>query len=140
MAKAAAASTKLRPLGDRVVVLPTPREEMTKSGIVLPDTAQEKPQEAEVVSLGTGGKDDNGKDIEFTVKAGDKVHFGEVELDVLHCPGHTPGHIVFFHEGGFLCLPSRLQRLVGHTARAQRAENGRSLRFVGAGACGRSRA
>jgi chaperonin GroES len=48
-------------------------EEVSAGGIVLPDTAQEKPQEAEVVSLGTGGKDDNGNDIEFTVKAGDKV-------------------------------------------------------------------
>ena len=48
-------------------------EEVSAGGIVLPDTAQEKPQEAEVVSLGTGGKDENGNDIEFSVKAGDKV-------------------------------------------------------------------
>ena len=46
---------------------------MSAGGIVLPDTAQEKPQEAEVVSLGTGGKDDNGNDIQFDVKVGDKV-------------------------------------------------------------------
>lgn len=48
-------------------------EEVSAGGIVLPDSAKEKPQEAEVVSLGTGGKDDNGNDITFTVKAGDKV-------------------------------------------------------------------
>ena len=48
-------------------------EEMSAGGIVLPDTAKEKPQEAEIISLGTGGKDENGKDIEFSVKAGDKV-------------------------------------------------------------------
>src|SRR4051794_35297135 len=49
---ATAASTKLRPLGDRVVITPTPREEMTKSGIVLPDTAKEKPQEGTVLAVG----------------------------------------------------------------------------------------
>ena len=48
-------------------------DEVSAGGIVLPDSAKEKPQEAEVVSLGTGGKDDNGNDISFTVKAGDKV-------------------------------------------------------------------
>ena len=48
-------------------------EEVTAGGIVLPDSAKEKPQEAEIVSLGTGGKDDNGNDITFTVKVGDKV-------------------------------------------------------------------
>lgn len=48
-------------------------EEVSAGGIVLPDSAKEKPQEAEVVSLGTGGKDDNGNDITFTVKVGDKV-------------------------------------------------------------------
>jgi len=48
-------------------------EEVSAGGIVLPDSAQEKPQEAEVVSLGTGGKDENGNDITFTVNAGDKV-------------------------------------------------------------------
>ena len=52
MATATASKTKLRPLGDRVVIEPTPREEMTKSGIVLPDTAKEKPQEGEVLAVG----------------------------------------------------------------------------------------
>ena len=63
----------IKPLGQRVLVKRLDAEEVSAGGIVLPDTAQEKPQEAEVVSLGTGGKDENGNDIEFTVKAGDKV-------------------------------------------------------------------
>ncbi len=63
----------IKPLGQRVLVKRLEAEEVSAGGIVLPDTAQEKPQEAEVVTLGTGGKDDNGNEIEFSVKAGDKV-------------------------------------------------------------------
>ncbi len=63
----------IQPLGQRVLVKRLAAEEVSAGGIVLPDTAKEKPQEAEVVALGTGGKDDNGKDIAFSVKAGDKV-------------------------------------------------------------------
>ena len=63
----------IKPLGQRVLVKRLEAEEVSAGGIVLPDTAQEKPQEAEVVTLGTGGKDENGNDIEFAVKAGDKV-------------------------------------------------------------------
>jgi chaperonin GroES len=63
----------IKPLGQRVLVKRLDAEEVSAGGIVLPDTAQEKPQEAQVVSLGTGGKDENGNDIEFSVKAGDKV-------------------------------------------------------------------
>ncbi|MEM9479779.1 MAG: co-chaperone GroES [Verrucomicrobiota bacterium] len=66
-------ASKLKPLGPRVLVKRLDEEEVSAGGIILPDTAKEKPQEAEVVSLGTGGKDDNGNDFEFTVKAGDKV-------------------------------------------------------------------
>ena len=75
----------IQPLGQRVLVKRTDAEETTAGGIVLPDSAQEKPQEAEVVSLGTGGKDDNGNDIEFTVKVGDKVlisKYGGTEVKV----------------------------------------------------------
>ena len=75
----------IQPLGQRVLVKRTDAEETTAGGIVLPDSAQEKPQEAEVVSLGTGGKDDNGNDIEFTVKAGDKVlisKYGGTEVKI----------------------------------------------------------
>jgi len=63
----------IKPLGQRVLVKRIDAEETTAGGIVVPDTAKEKPQEALVVSLGTGGKDDKGNDIEFTVKVGDKV-------------------------------------------------------------------
>lgn len=63
----------IQPLGQRVLVKRLEAEEVSSGGIVLPDTAKEKPQEAEVVALGTGGKDDNGDPIEFTVKVGDKV-------------------------------------------------------------------
>ena len=63
----------IKPLGARVLVKRLEAEEVTAGGIVLPDSAKEKPQEAEIVSLGTGGKDDNGNDITFTVKVGDKV-------------------------------------------------------------------
>ncbi len=63
----------IKPLGARVLVKRLDAEEVSAGGIVLPDSAKEKPQEAEVVSLGTGGKDENGNDISFTVKVGDKV-------------------------------------------------------------------
>ena len=76
MAKAAVA-TKLRPLGDRVVIKPTEREEMTKSGIVLPDTAKEKPQEGTVLAVGPGAFDNDGKRIAVDVKKGDKVLYAK---------------------------------------------------------------
>ena len=77
MAKAAATSTKLRPLGDRVVVKPTPREEMTKSGIVLPDTVKEKPQEGTVVAVGPGRILEDGKREAMDIKKGDKVLYAK---------------------------------------------------------------
>jgi chaperonin GroES len=64
---------KITPLGDRVLVKSIDEEEQVKGGIVIPDSAKEKPQEAEIVALGTGKKDDNGKAIEFEVKVGDRV-------------------------------------------------------------------
>jgi len=67
------AKSKVKPLGQRVLVKRTEAEEISAGGIVLPDSAKEKPQEAEVISLGTGGRDDNGKKIEFSVAEGDKV-------------------------------------------------------------------
>jgi chaperonin GroES len=77
LAKATASATKLRPLGDRVVIQPTPREEMTKSGIVLPDTAQEKPQEGTIVAVGPGKILDDGKREAMDVKKGDKVLYAK---------------------------------------------------------------
>ncbi len=79
MAKATATATakKLRPLGDRVVIEPIPREEMTKSGIVLPDTAKEKPQEGKVIAVGPGKILDDGKRESIDVKTGDKVLYAK---------------------------------------------------------------
>ncbi len=77
MATATASSTKLRPLGDRVVVKPTPREEVTKSGIVLPDTAKEKPQEGKVLAIGPGAIQDDGKRGPMDVKEGDTVLYAK---------------------------------------------------------------
>ena len=80
MAKATenkATERKLRPLGDRVVIKPTAREDMTKSGIVLPDTAKEKPQEGSVLAVGPGRILDDGKREPVDVKVGDKVIYGK---------------------------------------------------------------
>jgi chaperonin GroES len=77
LATATASATKLRPLGDRVVIHPTPREEMTKSGIVLPDTAKEKPQEGSVLAVGPGRILDDGKRESIDVKVGDKVLYAK---------------------------------------------------------------
>ena len=74
---ATAIATKLRPLGDRVVIQPTPREEMTKSGIVLPDTAKEKPQEGKILAAGPGRIADDGTREPMDVKEGDKVLYAK---------------------------------------------------------------
>ncbi|NOZ92276.1 co-chaperone GroES [bacterium 3DAC] len=68
---------KLRPLGDRIVVKPLEKEVKTKSGILIPDTAKEKPQEGEVVAVGKGKLLDNGQRAEMEVKVGDKVIFSK---------------------------------------------------------------
>ena len=75
-----------RPLGDRVLVKRVEEEEKTKGGIIIPDTAKEKPQEGEVVAVGPGARDDNGKLQPLDVKAGDRILFGkwsgtEVKID-----------------------------------------------------------
>jgi chaperonin GroES len=70
-------SITLKPLGDRVVVKPKPKDEMTKTGLVLPDTASEKPQEGSVLSVGPGRMLDTGKRIEMDVKVGDAVLFAK---------------------------------------------------------------
>lgn len=66
-------SNTIQPLGDRVLVKRIEEKEQSRGGIIIPDSAKEKPQEAEVVALGTGKKDDSGKAQEFNVKAGDRV-------------------------------------------------------------------
>ncbi|PJI88438.1 co-chaperone GroES [Sphingomonas koreensis] len=75
-----------RPLHDRVVVRRIEAEEKTSGGIIIPDTAKEKPQEGEVVAVGPGSRDDKGTLVELSVKAGDRVLFGkwsgtEVKID-----------------------------------------------------------
>ena len=77
---------KFRPLGDRVVVRRIKEDQKTAGGIIIPDTVQEKPQEGEVISVGPGAPDNNGKLVPTTVKAGDYVLFGkwsgtEVKID-----------------------------------------------------------
>jgi chaperonin GroES len=76
-ALATATATKLRPLGDRVVIQPTPREEMTKSGIVLPDTAKEKPQEGKILAAGPGRLTEEGTREPMDVKEGDTVLYAK---------------------------------------------------------------
>ena len=72
-----AVASKLQPLGDRVVVKPAGKEEMTKSGLVLPDTAKEKPQRGTIIAAGQGRRDDDGDRIEMDVKVGDEVLFAK---------------------------------------------------------------
>lgn len=67
----------MQPLGDRVVIRPLSEEEVSKGGIILPDTAKEKPQRGEVVAVGPGRLDDNGKRVAMEVKKGDKVLYGK---------------------------------------------------------------
>lgn len=66
---------KLNPIGDRVVVKPTAKEEVTKSGIVIPDTAKEKPQEGTVIAVGSGRQLDNGDRAAMSVREGDRILF-----------------------------------------------------------------
>ena len=80
------AKTKFRPLHDRVVVKRIDAEEKTKGGIIIPDTAKEKPQEGEVIAAGPGARDESGKIVPLDVKAGDRILFGkwsgtEVRID-----------------------------------------------------------
>ncbi|TMI99984.1 MAG: co-chaperone GroES [Alphaproteobacteria bacterium] len=80
------AKSRFRPLHDRVVVRRIEADEKTKGGIIIPDTAKEKPSEGEIIAVGPGGRDENGKLIPMDLKAGDRVLFGkwsgnEVKLD-----------------------------------------------------------
>ena len=80
------AKSKFRPLHDRVVVRRVESEEKTKGGIIIPDTAKEKPQEGEIIAVGSGARDEAGKLVPLDVKAGDRILFGkwsgtEVKID-----------------------------------------------------------
>jgi chaperonin GroES len=76
---------KIKPLGDRVLVEPLEAAETTKGGIIIPDSAKEKPQEGKVVAVGTGKRDEDGKIIPFNVKKGDRVlmpKYGGTEVKI----------------------------------------------------------
>ena len=80
-------STKVnvKPLGDRVLLKHAEEDEQVRDGIIIPDSAKEKPQEAEVIALGTGGKDGDGNAVEFNVKVGDRVltsKYGGTEVKI----------------------------------------------------------
>jgi chaperonin GroES len=86
MATATKSKTKLSPLGDRLVIKPVVQEEVLASGIVIPDTAKEKPQQGEVLAAGPGRLDDGGKRIPMDVKVGDRVLYAkysgqEIKID-----------------------------------------------------------
>ena len=79
-------AAKIKPLGDRVLVKPEEEEEQIKGGIIIPDTAKEKPQRGKIVAVGDGKTDDSGKKVKLSVKKGDHVLYGkysgtEVRLD-----------------------------------------------------------
>src|SRR6202162_1661538 len=79
------ATVNVRPLGDRVLVQPVEEQEVKKGGIIIPDTAKEKPQEGKVIALGTGKRDEDGKLIPFEVKKGDRVlisKYGGTEIKI----------------------------------------------------------
>jgi chaperonin GroES len=83
---ATATKTKLRPLHDRILIKRVEEEEVRRGGIIIPDTAKEKPQEGKVIAVGTGKVTDEGKKIPLDVKAGDRILFGkysgsEVKID-----------------------------------------------------------
>ncbi len=86
MAKATKSKTKLVPLGDRLVIKAVVQEEVLASGIVIPDTAKEKPQQGEILAAGPGRLDDNGKRVPMEVKVGDRVLYAkysgqEIKID-----------------------------------------------------------
>src|SRR5246500_3109871 len=75
----------VKPIGDRILVEPVEEKEVKKGGIIIPDTAKEKPMESLVVALGTGKTDDNGKKVPFEVKKGDRVlvsKYGGTEIKI----------------------------------------------------------
>ncbi len=81
-----ASKLKLKPLGGRVIVEPTEQEEMTAGGIILPETAKEKPQEGKILAAGPGDRDEDGERIPMEVKVGDRVLYAkysgtEVKMD-----------------------------------------------------------
>jgi chaperonin GroES len=87
---------KIRPLGDRVLVQRLKEEDRTKGGIIIPDTAKEKPQEAKVVAVGKGKVNDDGRLIPTEVKAGDKILFGKYSGSEVNIDGEE--HLIMREE------------------------------------------
>ena len=92
---------KIRPLNDRVIVKRVEEEQKTAGGIIIPDTAKEKPQEGEVVAVGPGKRDDDGKRIALEIKAGDRILFGKYAGNEIKIDGEE--HI-FLREDDILAI------------------------------------
>ena len=88
----------IQPLGDRVLVKPLEKEEKTKGGIVLPDTAKEKPQEGKVVAVGSGRVLENGKTLPLEVKKGDKILFGKYSGTEVKVEEEEEEHLIMREE------------------------------------------
>ena len=94
---------KIEPLGDRVVIKPIPKEEVSKGGIVLPDTAKEKPQEGKVIAVGPGRLTEEGNRIAMEVKKGDKVLYSKYAGSEFKLDGEE---VIIMREGDILAKMS----------------------------------
>ena len=94
---------KIEPLGDRVVIKPTPKEEVSKGGIVLPDTAKEKPQEGKIIAVGPGRLTEEGNRIAMDVKKGDKVIYSKYAGTEFKLDGDE---LIIMREGDILAKTS----------------------------------
>ncbi len=94
-------SLNLKPLGDRIVVEPLEQEEMTASGIVLPETAKEKPQKGSVLATGPGARDDQGRRIPMDVQVGDVILFAKYAGTEIKLDGKK---LLIFKEGDVLAI------------------------------------
>jgi chaperonin GroES len=94
---------KIEPLGDRVVIRPTPKEEVSKGGIVLPDTAKEKPQEGKIIAVGPGRLTEEGNRIAMEVKKGDKVLYSKYAGTEFKLDGEE---LIIMREGDILAKMS----------------------------------
>ena len=94
---------KMEPLGDRVVIRPTPKEEVSKGGIVLPDTAKEKPQEGKIIAVGPGRLTEEGNRIAMEVKKGDKVLYSKYAGTEFKLDGEE---LIVMREGDILAKMS----------------------------------
>jgi len=87
---------KIRPLGDRVLIKRVAEEEKTKGGIIIPDTAKEKPQEGKVIAVGKGKRNEDGKVMPLDVKAGDRILFGKYSASEIKLDGEE--HLIVREE------------------------------------------